>query len=90
MLRESLKQLRESYPYSQNDVAEFLNISPQSVSKWERGEALPSVEHLPKLAKLFHCTHENKNIIRYPDQDVINIVMAGKIKYLDLAWNFRL
>lgn len=55
MLRESLKQRREELSITQNEVAEYLNISPQSVSKWERGESLPSVEYLPKLAELFYC-----------------------------------
>ena len=55
MLRDSLKTNREELSITQNEVAEYLNISPQSVSKWERGESLPSVEYLPKLAELFHC-----------------------------------
>ena len=32
-----------------------MNISPQSVSKWEKGEALPSLEYLPKIAKFYNC-----------------------------------
>ena len=56
MISETLKTLREEVGFSQNFVAEELNISPQSISKWERGEALPSIEYLPKLAKLFGVT----------------------------------
>ena len=32
-----------------------MNISPQSVSKWENGDALPSILFLPKLAECFGC-----------------------------------
>ncbi len=56
MLGENLKILREKVKMTQNDVAEKLSISPQSVSKWERNEAYPTAEHLPKLASLYKCT----------------------------------
>ena len=55
MISESLKTLREELGISQNTIAEQLNISTQSISKWERGESLPSIEYLPKLAKIFVC-----------------------------------
>lgn len=40
---------------TQKAVADYLHISPQSISKWENGEATPSIEHLPLLAELFGC-----------------------------------
>ena len=55
MLKEKLKEKREEAELTQNDVAEQLHVSPQSISKWERGEALPSVEFLPKLAEIYCC-----------------------------------
>jgi len=55
MVSETLRTLREDLGFSQNYIAEQLNISPQSISKWERGESLPSIEYLPQLAKIFHC-----------------------------------
>ena len=56
MFKLKLKELREKNKLSQQDVALKLNISPQSISKWERGEALPSVEYFPTLAKIFNCS----------------------------------
>lgn len=56
MIKEQFRNFREEKGLTQNEVAEWLNISPQSVSKWERGEALPSIEYLPKIAKLFDCS----------------------------------
>lgn len=55
MLNEILKEKREKSKLTQNEVAEKLHVSPQSISKWERGEALPSVEFLPKLAEEYKC-----------------------------------
>ena len=40
-------------------------------------------------AKLIKCTEDKKDVILWQDQDVINIVLEGKIKYLDLAWNLQ-
>ena len=56
MINKNLKIYREKIGYTQTEVARILSISPQSVSKWENGESLPSTEYLPKLAKLFECT----------------------------------
>ncbi len=56
---ESFKILRKRSGKTQAEVAKYLNISPQSVSKWERGISLPSIEFLPDLAKLFHCSADS-------------------------------
>ncbi len=55
MFYEKLKAIRMKCKKTQKDLAEYLNISPQSVSKWEKGEALPSLEYLPKIAKFYNC-----------------------------------
>ena len=56
MFHDKLKEIRTKLKKTQKDLAEYLSISPQSVSKWEKGEALPSMEYLPKIAKFFGCT----------------------------------
>ena len=40
-LPENLKKYRVLKDLTQEDVAEYLGITPQSVSKWERGESYP-------------------------------------------------
>ncbi|MBQ8359975.1 MAG: helix-turn-helix transcriptional regulator [Oscillospiraceae bacterium] len=55
MFHNHLKALRLKCGLSQKQVADFLSISPQSVSKWEKGEALPSIEFLPKMAECLEC-----------------------------------
>ena len=55
MFNKNLKNIRLKQGRSQKQVAAFLNVSPQSVSKWEKGEALPSIEFLPKLAEYLNC-----------------------------------
>lgn len=49
----NIKKLRESKGYSQEMVAEKLEVSRQAVSKWENNLSEPSTENLMKLSKLF-------------------------------------
>ncbi len=39
--------------------------------------------------RLINWTNENKELIMWPDQDVINVVLEDKIYYLDLSWNLQ-
>ena len=48
-----LYELRKKSGLSQEELAEKLNISRQSVSKWERAEASPDTDNLILLAKLY-------------------------------------
>ena len=55
-LAENLKKQRISKGLTQEDVASYLNITPQSVSKWERGETYPDITLLPALANIFETS----------------------------------
>ena len=55
MFHNNLKMLRLKRGLSQKQIADHLGISPQSVSKWETGESLPSIEFLPKMAECLEC-----------------------------------
>lgn len=59
MFNTNLKRIRLENNLTQKEVADFLHISPQSISKWESGEATPSIEFLPNLAILFKCSIDN-------------------------------
>ena len=55
-LSENLKKHRILKNLTQEDVAEYLGITPQSVSKWERGESYPDITLLPALANIFETS----------------------------------
>lgn len=40
----------------QSDVAEKLGVSKTTISRWERGESIPTGEYLVKLHELFGCS----------------------------------
>lgn len=52
-LGENIKRYRTNSNMTQKGLADKLNISFQSVSKWENGLAEPSIDCLIKMAKLF-------------------------------------
>ncbi len=53
---ENIRRLRKERHLTQESLAEILCISPQSVSKWERGEAFPDIVMLPAIANYFGIT----------------------------------
>ena len=52
----NLRRLRQSKGYTQEQAAERLGVSPQSVSRWECGATLPDVLLLPAIAELYCVT----------------------------------
>ena len=52
----NLAMLRKKYNYKQSDIAEKLNYSDKTISKWETGEVLPSVDNLIELCKLYNIS----------------------------------
>lgn len=52
---ENLKKLRKARKLSQEDLAEKMQVSRQSVSKWETGAAYPEMNNILELCKILHC-----------------------------------
>ena len=55
-LGEKLSKLRKEYNYTQEQLADVLGVSRQSISKWESDIAYPETEKLIELGKLFECS----------------------------------
>ena len=70
---EKLMKLRKENAWSQEEFADKLNVSRQTVSKWELGQTVPDTNNLTKIASVFGITvndllDENSN----PVQEKVN------------------
>ena len=82
-IAENLKALRKGKDNTQEEVAEILGVSPQSVSKWERGETLPDITMLPALANLYKVSVDALiGMDRINDEQMKNNVFAKGYKHL--------
>ena len=53
---ENLRALREKDGITQEQLAEQMDVSRQTISKWESGASMPEMEKLVQLTELFGCT----------------------------------
>ena len=53
---EKISRLRKENNYTQEQLAERMGVSRQSVSKWESNIAYPETEKLIQLSEIFGCT----------------------------------
>lgn len=56
VIANNLVYLRKKNNFTQLELAEKLEYSDKSISKWEHGETLPDIEVLHKLANLYNVT----------------------------------
>ena len=83
---DNLRKLRKLKKLSQEELAEKMQVSRQSVSKWETSESYPEMNNILELCKIFHCHINdlvNDNII-----DINSLDEEIKVKELkkELDW----
>ncbi len=60
---KNLKKLRLKLNLTQDDVANDLKITRQSISKWEQDISLPHIIYIVPLTKILKCTIEDLFIV---------------------------
>ena len=73
MLKDNLTMLRQANNFSQEEVAEKVNISRQAYAKWERGETVPDIEKCDRLASFYGI---KLDALMHYDEKVGNTKMA--------------
>lgn len=68
---ENLTELRKLSNYSQEELAERIGVSRQTLSKYETGESLPDIEKCRQLADVFSVTVDD--LISYEKSDEENM-----------------
>ena len=74
ILADKILYLRKRNGWSQEELAEKLNVSRQSISKWESAQAIPDINKILELAKIFGVTtdyllKDEIEVIEYSDTD---------------------
>lgn len=72
----SMKKLRKSAKLTQEQVAERLNVSRQTVAKWETGESLPDIDNCIALAQLYRVSLDD--LVNYAKNPASSNAPAGK------------
>ncbi|SFJ23635.1 hypothetical protein TPDSL_19520 [Terrisporobacter petrolearius] len=78
MISMNLKTLRKINKYTQEEVAEKINVSRQSVAKWENNESVPDINSCVKLTKLYNVTLDN--LVNYSEEKS-GVAIPPKGKY---------
>ena len=68
-IAENITKLRKRAGMTQSDLADKLNYSDKAISKWERGENVPSIEMLYEITKIFDVNIEFL-ISKHSDKDL--------------------
>lgn len=55
-ISEKILQLRKANNLTQEELAEQVNVSRQTVSKWESGQTIPEIEKIVTMSGIFHVT----------------------------------
>ena len=83
---DNLRQIRKSKNMSQEQLAEKVNVTRQSVSKWENGESYPEMNNILELCKIFNCklndlVHTDMTDISSLDEEIVmNVVKFNEKK----------
>ena len=80
---DNLKKVRKMRKISQEELADKLGVSRQSVSKWETGENYPSMTNIMCLCTIFKCNinelvHEDMTDINSLDEEIKMSVVKFK------------
>jgi transcriptional regulator with XRE-family HTH domain len=100
---EKITQLRKEKGLSQTELAEAISASREAISKYERGEAVPSVEVAAKIADVFevtldyligkdhHLAVDKKTLKRMQDIDTLDEGTKEKLFFLidNVVQNFK-
>lgn len=86
ILGQRIKEEREKRQWTQDYLAETLNVSRQAISKWEVGSTYPDIDRLVQISNLFGITLDN--LIKGDDSLKKSIVITKNAKAQTNVWEF--
>lgn len=85
---EKLQNLRKASNLSQEQLADMLGVSRQSVSKWESGVTYPEMDKLIAMAKLFKCSMDDLVNNDVKDKEIVTTKNKQVNEYVDSLLNY--
>ena len=86
ILGQRIKEEREKRQWTQDYLAETLNVSRQAISKWEVGSTYPDIDRLVQISNLFGITLDS--LIKGDDSLKKSIVITKNAKAQTNVWEF--
>ena len=80
MFHDNLVTLRKLKNMTQEDIAEKIGVSRQSVAKWETGETVPDLDKCKILAEIFEVSLDD--LANYESEDSMGMALPPKGKHL--------
>ncbi|MBU5430663.1 helix-turn-helix domain-containing protein [Kineothrix sp. MSJ-39] len=80
MLGENLVELRKYHNMSQEELADRIGVSRQTLSKYETGESLPDIEKSQALAEVFGVSLDD--LVKYKKEENMGLGVPPKGKYI--------
>ena len=85
ILADKLIRLRKKNGWSQEELAEKMNVSRQAVSKWEGAQTIPDLEKILKLGELFGVTTDYLLKDEIENEDYTDGISNPGIRKITLA-----
>ena len=83
ILADKIIELRKKNGWSQEDLAEKLDVSRQSISKWEGAQSIPDMNKILKLSEVFSVSTD------YLLKDEIELDIPGESPKVDTDSSFK-
>ena len=80
MFKDNLIQMRKVLQLTQEDIAEKLGVTRQSVAKWEAGESIPDLDKCKQLADIFGVSLDD--LANYEPEENLGLGVPPKGKHL--------
>ena len=77
MIGKNIRYFRKLIGYTQEQLAETLNVSRQTIAKWENDEVTPNIEDCIRMQELFDISLDDL-VREMTEEDLLNVTPRGK------------
>lgn len=77
MIGKNIRYFRKRIGYTQEQLAETLNVSRQTIAKWENEEVTPNIEDCKRMQELFDISLDDL-VREMTEEELLNVTPRGK------------